>query len=144
MRHLKSGRKLGRTSAHRMALYRGLVAQLLRRDKIQTSDAKAKEVRRIADRMVTLGKAGTLDARRRAAAFMQDKLAVQRLFAEVAPRFASRPGGYTRITKLGRRMGDAAPISVIELTGTSEAVAGAAAARRPRRRNRAEETQAAE
>lgn len=132
MRHLKSGRKLSRSSAHRAALYRNLVAQLMRRDRIRTTDAKAKEVRRFADRMVTLGKRGTLAARRRAAAFLRDPLAVRRLFAEVAPRFADRPGGYTRIVKLGYRTGDAARLSMIELTGTSESVESSSK-KRPRR-----------
>ncbi len=140
MRHLKSGKKLGRSSAHRRALYRNLVTQLLQRDRIRTTDAKAKELRRIADRMVTLGKIGTLAARRRAAAFMQDPAVVQRLFDEVAPRFADRPGGYTRVIKLGRRVGDAAPISLIELTGTGEEMPTPSTAKRPRRRTRAEET----
>ena len=122
MRHLKAGRHLGRTSAHRAALYRNLVTELLGHDRIRTTDEKAKEIRRFADRMVTLGKQGTLAARRRALAFIRDKDVVHRLFAEVAPRFAERAGGYTRIVKLGHRAGDAAAMSVIELTGTSESV----------------------
>jgi large subunit ribosomal protein L17 len=122
MRHLKAGRKLGRSSAHRYSLYRNLVAELLTHDRIRTTDEKAKEVRRFAERMVTLGKAGTLAARRRALAFVRDQDAVRRLFSDVAPRFAERAGGYTRIVKLGRRIGDAAAISLIELTGTSESV----------------------
>ncbi len=132
MRHLKSGRKLSRSSAHRAALYRNLVAQLMRRDRIRTTDAKAKEVRRFADRMVTLGKRGTLAARRRAAAFLRDPQAVRRLFGEVAPRFVDRAGGYTRIVKLGYRSGDAARLSMIELTGTSESVESSSK-KRPRR-----------
>ena len=122
MRHLKAGRKLGRSSAHRNSLYRNLVAELLRHDRIKTTDEKAKEVRRFADRMVTLGKRGTLDARRRAAAFLRDPKVVRRLFSDVAPRFTDRAGGYTRIVKLGQRAGDAAKVSMIELTGTSETV----------------------
>ena len=117
MRHLKAGRKLGRSSAHRASLYRNLVAELLSHDRI-----KAKEVRRFADRMVTLGKTGTLAARRRAVAFVRDRKAVQRLFSDIAERFKDRPGGYTRIVKLGVRAGDAASMSLIELTGTSESV----------------------
>jgi large subunit ribosomal protein L17 len=120
MRHLKAGKRLGRSSAHRLALYRNLVAELVKRDRIETTDAKAKELRRIADRMVTLGKQGTLAARRRAAAYMRSPQAVRRLFDDVAPRFQDRPGGYTRVTKLGLRTGDAAPMSIIEFTGTSE------------------------
>ena len=120
MRHLKAGKRLGRTSAHRSALYRNLVAELIKRDRIETTDAKAKELRRIADRMVTLGKQGTLAARRRAVAYVRSRDAVSRLFDEVAPRFADRPGGYTRVTKLGVRRGDAAAMSVIEFTGSGE------------------------
>ncbi len=122
MRHQKAGRKLGRTSAHRSALYRNLVRELLARDRIETTDEKAKEIRRYADRMVTLGKSGTLAARRRAIAFLRDPKVVHRLFDDIAPRFAERPGGYTRVVKLGTRVGDAAKLSMIELTGTSEAV----------------------
>jgi large subunit ribosomal protein L17 len=122
MRHLKAGRKLGRSSAHRSALYRNLVAALMTHDRIRTTDEKAKEIRRFADRMVTLGKSGTLAARRRALAFMRSPTAVKRLFGDVAARFTDRAGGYTRIVKLGVRRGDAAAMSMIELTGTSEAV----------------------
>jgi large subunit ribosomal protein L17 len=132
MRHLKSGRKLNRSSAHRSALYRNLVASLITYDRIRTTDAKAKEVRRFADRMVTLGKQGTLSARRRAAAFMRNPSAVRKLFADVAPRFADRAGGYTRIVKLGFRPGDAAQMSLIELTGTSQSVESTKK-KRPRR-----------
>ena len=122
MRHLKSGKKLNRSMSHRAALYRNLVASLMVHDRIRTTDAKAKEIRRFADRMVTLGKEGSLAARRRAAAFMRNPSAVRRLFADVAPRFADRAGGYTRIVKLGFRPGDAAPMSMIELTGSSASV----------------------
>ncbi|HYC21970.1 MAG TPA: 50S ribosomal protein L17 [Candidatus Bathyarchaeia archaeon] len=125
MRHLKAGRKLGRSSSHRSSLYRNLVAELMTHDRIRTTDQKAKEVRRFADRMVTLGKDGTLAARRRALAFIRDRKAVKRLFDDVAKRFADRHGGYTRIVKLGVRHGDAASLSMIELTGTSEEVAPA-------------------
>jgi large subunit ribosomal protein L17 len=132
MRHLKSGRKLNRSTAHRSALYRNLVASLMTYDRIRTTDAKAKEVRRFADRMVTLGKQGTLAARRRAAAFMRNPNAVRRLFTDVAPRFADRAGGYTRIVKLGYRPGDAAQMSLIELTGTSASIESTKK-KRPRR-----------
>lgn len=132
MRHLKSGRKLNRSTAHRSALYRNLVASLITFDRIRTTDAKAKEVRRFADRMVTLGKQGTLAARRRAAAFMRNPNAVRKLFADVAPRFADRAGGYTRIVKLGYRPGDAAQMSLIELTGTSQSIESTKK-KRPRR-----------
>jgi large subunit ribosomal protein L17 len=122
MRHLKAGRKLGRSPSHRASLYRNLVAELMTHDRIRTTDEKAKEVRRFADRMVTLGKEGSLAARRRALAFIRDREAVKRLFDDVAKRFADRHGGYTRIVKLGVRHGDTASVSMIELTGTSEEV----------------------
>ena len=116
MRHRNSGRKLSRNSSHRHALMRNMVTSLIEHGRIRTTDAKAKELRRWADRMVTLGKQDTVAARRRARAFVQTDAAVAKLFSEVAPRFANRAGGYTRIIKLGQRMGDAAPISIIEFT----------------------------
>ena len=116
MRHLKSGRKLNRTSSHRRALFRNLVTALIENGRIRTTDAKAKELRSIAERMVTLGKQDTLHARRRAFDRLRNRAAVQKLFKDIAPQFASRPGGYTRITKLGVRPGDAAPMSIIEWT----------------------------
>lgn len=121
MRHLKSGRKLNRTSAHRKALMRNLVTSLIERGRIRTTDAKAKELRQIADRLVTLGKRASLHARRQAAAFVRTRAAVRKLFDEIAPRFANRSGGYTRVIKLGRRVGDAAPISLIEFVEYLEA-----------------------
>jgi large subunit ribosomal protein L17 len=124
MRHLNQGRKLNRTSAHRKALFRNLVLSLIRHGRIRTTDAKAKELRRYADRMVTLGKRGDLSARRRAFRFTQSRDAVKKLFDEIAPRFKERAGGYTRVVKLGIRRGDAAPLSVVEFTGTSEEAAG--------------------
>ncbi|MBI3248564.1 MAG: 50S ribosomal protein L17 [Deltaproteobacteria bacterium] len=116
MRHLKDGRKLSRTAAHRKALMRNLVKALLLREQIRTTDAKAKELRRYADRIVTLGKRGTIHARRLAYMYLGSRKLVKRLFDEVAPRFQGRPGGYTRVLKLGPRRGDAAPISVVEFT----------------------------
>ncbi len=122
MRHLNSGRKLNRTGSHRKALFRNLVLSLIRHGRITTTDAKAKELRRYADKMVTLGKQGDLSARRLAFAFMQSHGAVKKLFDEIAPQFKERPGGYTRVIKFERRRGDAALMSVIEFTGTSETV----------------------
>jgi large subunit ribosomal protein L17 len=116
MRHLKTGRKLNRTAAHRKALMRNLVKALLLREQIQTTDAKAKELRRWADRMVTLGKKNSVHARRLAFSYLGSRRLVQRLFDEVAPRFQSRSGGYTRVLKIGPRRGDAAPISLVEFT----------------------------
>ena len=116
MRHLKTGRKLNRTAAHRKALMRNLVKALLLREQIQTTDAKAKELRRWADRMVTLGKKNSVHARRLAFSYLGSRRLVQRLFDEGAPRFQSRSGGYTRVLKIGPRRGDAAPISLVEFT----------------------------
>ena len=114
MRHLKDGRKLNRSAAHRKALMRNLVKALLQREQIRTTDAKAKELRRWADRIVTLGKRNTVHARRLAFAYLGSRKLVQRLFDEVAPRFRGRAGGYTRVLKIGTRRGDAAPLSIVE------------------------------
>ncbi|MGE0824236.1 MAG: 50S ribosomal protein L17 [Candidatus Binatia bacterium] len=116
MRHLKDGRKLNRTAAHRKALMRNLVKALLLREQIQTTDAKAKELRRWADRIVTLGKKNTVHARRMAYRYLGSRKLVQRLFDDVAPRFNGRAGGYTRVLKIGVRRGDAAPLSLVEFT----------------------------
>ena len=116
MRHLNAGRKLNRSASHRRALFRNLVTALFEHERIRTTDAKAKEVRRLAERMITLGKDGSLAARRRALSFIQKRAVVAKLFSDIAPRFTERPGGYTRIIKLGIRHGDAAPISVLQLT----------------------------
>lgn len=115
MRHAVAGRKLSRTSEQRWALYRNLVSDLIRYGKIVTTEAKAKEARSLAEKMITLGKEGSLASRRRALAFITDKKLVEKLFNELAPRFKERPGGYTRIVKLGRRVGDAAPLVQLEL-----------------------------
>ena len=120
MRHMNQGRKLNRTSAHRKALFKNLVLALVKHERIKTTDAKAKELRHFADRMVTLGKRGDLAARRMAFDFMQSRDAVKKLFDEIAPRFKERAGGYTRVIKFGFRRGDAAPLSIIEFTDVSE------------------------
>lgn len=147
MRHLKSGRQLSRNSAHRWALMRNLITALLREEKIQTTDPKAKELRRWVDRVITLGKRGSLHARRQALGIVQDKAVVRKLFETIAPRFKDRPGGYTRIIKLGIRRGDAAHMSLIELVaaeGEKEArKTGAKKGRRARRRQRQQEEAAA-
>jgi len=114
MRHQVAGRKLGRTSAHRRAMMANLAASLIRHDRIETTLPKAKELRSLADRLVTLGKRRTLHARRRAVELIRDRDAVHKLFDELAPRFEGRMGGYTRILKLGFRHGDAAPMAAIE------------------------------
>jgi large subunit ribosomal protein L17 len=118
MRHLKQGRKLGRTTAHRKALLRNLATALLEHERIITTEPKAKELRRVADKLVTLGKRGNLHARRQALQVVQSNAIVQKLFNEIAPRFAGRQGGYTRILRLGYRPGDAAAMAVIELVDT--------------------------
>ena len=115
MRHKVAGRKLGRSSAHRRALYRNLVTDLLGYEKIITTEAKAKEVRGLAEKMITLGKEGGLNSRRQALSFILDKGVVEKVFAELAPRYAERPGGYTRINKLGPRLGDGAAMVQLEL-----------------------------
>jgi large subunit ribosomal protein L17 len=115
MRHNSAGRRLGRTTSHRIAMFRNMVTSFLEHEKITTTDAKAKELRSIAERMITLGKKGDLHATRQAAAYIRDKKVVTKLFTTIAPRYADRPGGYTRIIKLGIRPGDTAPVSVIEL-----------------------------
>ncbi len=138
MRHLKAGRKLNRTGAHRKALFRNLVTSLLEHEQVRTTDAKAKELRRIADRMVTLGKRGSLHARRQALAFIRKRSVVTKLFDEVAARFRERPGGYTRVVKIGPRHGDAAAMSIIELTDHGEAAKAEAEKKRERRRRATE------
>ena len=115
MRHQKRGRKLGRDSAHRKSLYANLTSELIQHGRIRTTLAKAKEVRPVAEQMITLGKRGDLHARRQAVAFLRQKPAVKSLFEDVAPRYADRPGGYTHIIKLGPRLGDAAEMAYIEL-----------------------------
>jgi large subunit ribosomal protein L17 len=115
MRHQIDGRKLGRTVAHRLALYRNLVTDLLRYEKIVTTEAKAKEVRGLAEKMITLGKEGSLSSRRRVLTFVTDKKVVQKIFAELGPRYVERSGGYTRMVKLGPRVGDGAPTAKLEL-----------------------------
>ncbi|MBN1558172.1 MAG: 50S ribosomal protein L17 [Lentisphaerae bacterium] len=110
-------KKLGRSAAHREALMASLVCNLIERKRIRTTLVKAKQARRVAERMVTLGKRGTLAARRRAAAVLHNPEAVRALFADVAPRFEERAGGYTRIVKLGRRNGDGAETAVLEWVG---------------------------
>ncbi len=115
MRHGCAGRQFGRNTGHRKALLKMLVTALLKNEKIETTTAKAKEIRPLAEKMITLGKRGDLHARRLAQSFIQDESVVSSLFSKIAPRFASRQGGYTRITPTRNRPGDAAPMAVIEL-----------------------------
>ena len=115
MRHKVAGRTLGRPSGHRRAMYRNLITDLLGYGKIITTEAKAKEVRGLAEKMITLGKEGGLHSRRQALSFILDKKVAEKVFAELAPRYAERPGGYTRIIKLGPRLGDGAAMVKLEL-----------------------------
>ena len=115
MAHRVAGRKLGRPTDHRLALFRNLVTDLLRYEKIITTEAKAKEVRGMAERVITLGKRGDLHARRQALRFVYDKKVVVKVFDELAPRYEGRPGGYSRIVKLGPRQGDGARMAQLEL-----------------------------
>ncbi len=130
MRHLKTGRKLNRSPSHRLALMRNLVTSLLRHERIQTTDPKAKELRRWADHVISLGKEGHLHARRQALGIIQDQAVVRKVFDTLAPRFKDRPGGYTRIVKIGWRHGDRAALSLVELVpggaaGKAETPSGA-------------------
>ena len=115
MRHRVAGRKLSRPTGHRIALYRNLVTDLLRYEKIVTTEAKAKEVRRVAEKIITLGKNGSLSSRRQALSFVSDKKVVAKLFDELGSRYATRTGGYTRVIKLQPRTGDSAPMARLEL-----------------------------
>lgn len=115
MRHRWAGRKLGRRSKHRRAMTRNLITSLIDEERVRTTLAKAKEVRRHVDRVITLGKRGTLHARRQAAAILRTPASVQKLMDTLGPRYADRPGGYTRIIHMPPRPGDAAPMAILEL-----------------------------
>jgi large subunit ribosomal protein L17 len=115
MAHQIAGRKFDRDSGHRRSLYRNLVTDVLGYEKVTTTEAKAKEVRRIVEKLITLGKKGGLAARRQALAYVYDDKIADKVFGELAIRYAGRPGGYSRITKLGPRQGDGAPMAQIEL-----------------------------
>ena len=115
MRHHRSGKKLGRDSAHRKALYSNLTGALIEHGRIRTTEAKAKAVRPIAEQLITLGRRGDVHARRQALAYLRSQDVVHKLFSDVGPRFADRPGGYSRIVKIGARPGDAAPMAYLEL-----------------------------
>ena len=136
MRHRRDHRKLSRTAAHRRALLRNLVTALFQYERIETTVAKAKEARRLGERLITFAKRGDVAARRQVLTVVRDKAVVHKLFAEIAPRFAERQGGYTRILKLGPRPGDAAPMAVIELVEQAEADESAGTATTEGRRRR--------
>src|ERR1700740_679593 len=118
MRHLKSGSKLGKQPAHRRAVLRNLVTNLIEKERIHTTILRAKATRRLAERMITLGKRDSLHTRRQAAAFLMTPGATKKLFADLAPRFADRPGGYTRIVRTGWRSGDGAELAILEFIGS--------------------------
>jgi large subunit ribosomal protein L17 len=115
MRHQKAGRRLGRNSSHRRAMFRNMVTSLFKHEQIETTDAKAKQVRPIVEKMITLAKRGDLHARRQALGYMKDKATTHKIFEELKSRYLDRQGGYIRILKKGKRKGDAAPISVVQL-----------------------------
>jgi large subunit ribosomal protein L17 len=117
----KFGSKLGRTTSHRKAMLRTMVTSLLKYEKIQTTDMKAKELKKVADKMITLGKRGDLHARRQAASYVRERDVVGKLFSEMSERYKDRAGGYTRIVKSGYRAGDNAPMSIIEFVRNAEA-----------------------
>jgi large subunit ribosomal protein L17 len=118
MRHRKAGYKLGRNPAHRRATLRNLVTNVIERERVHTTVARAKAARPIVERMITLGKRDTLHARRQAAAFLTTPAATQKLFETLAPRFGDRPGGYTRLVRAGFRIGDGAELAILELVGS--------------------------
>lgn len=122
MRHKYSGRKLGRTSSHRDAMFRNMVTSLFEHERIVTTTEKAKEARPIAEKMITLAKRGDLHARRQALSFIRSKDVVEKLFTDIKDSFADRKGGYTRIIKTGTRKGDAAGMAILELVGYKEVI----------------------
>ena len=122
MRHKIAGKRLGRTTSHRMAMFRNMVTSLFEHERIVTTVEKAKELRPIAEKMITLGKRGDLHARRQALSFIRSKDVVDKLFTEIKDKFADRKGGYTRILKTGTRRGDAASMAIIEFVGYEEVI----------------------
>jgi large subunit ribosomal protein L17 len=120
MRHLKAGRKLGRTSAHREAMFKNMVTELFRHEQIRTTLPKAKEVRRVAEKLITFAKRGSLHTRRMAFRTVRDNEILEKLFSDLATRYKARPGGYTRVLKAGFRPGDAAPMAILELVDRVE------------------------
>jgi large subunit ribosomal protein L17 len=144
MRHRVSGRKLGRKTAHRLMMFRNLVTSLLDKERIRTTLPRAKEIRPIAERMITLGKRENLHARRQALAFIKDPAVVSKLFETLAPRFAQRQGGYTRIIRLGFRDGDGAQMAIIELLGSEFKPAKGGEEKSARKGKKAAKSEAAE
>jgi len=122
MKHNVAGRKLGRNASHRKAMLRNMVTSLLEHERIVTTVPKAKEARRVAEKMITLGKRGDLHARRQAMTYIRSKAVVAKLFDDLSEQYADRQGGYTRIIRTGTRVGDAAPMAIVELVGYEEAI----------------------
>ncbi|HID69371.1 MAG TPA: 50S ribosomal protein L17 [Desulfobacterales bacterium] len=120
MRHGKSGRRLGRTTSHKEAMFRNMVTSVFEHERIVTTTPKAKEVRKVVDKMITLAKRGDLHARRQALSFIRSRDVVAKLFDEISGQFENRNGGYTRIIQTGQRRGDAAPMAILELVTYSE------------------------
>lgn len=127
MRHKKVGKRLGRTTSHRVAMTRNMVTSLLEHERIVTTVVKAKEIRRVAEKMITLGKRGDLHAQRQAFSFIRDKSVVAKLFSKLREEYQERNGGYTRIIRTGERIGDAAPMAILELVNYTESEAEEAA-----------------
>ena len=143
MRHLRSGFKLGKQPAHRRAVLRNLVTNLIEKERIQTTVLRAKAARPLAEKMITLGKRDSMHARRQAAAFLMTAAATKKLFADLAPRFAERPGGYTRIVRTGWRIGDGAELAILEFNGSQLKKKEKKAKRRAEQEAPAEEKEAA-
>jgi large subunit ribosomal protein L17 len=149
MRHRVRGRKLGRTKSHRESMLRNLVTSLFDKESVRTTEARAKEARKLAEKILTWGKKGDLHSRRLALRYIMDATVIKKVFDDIAPRFAARDGGYTRIVKLGERRGDAAPVVILELTEKSKEVQEEKAARKAKKeakkeaRRKAEEEEAA-
>ncbi len=141
MRHRMSGRKLNRTKSHRRALFANLAVALLTHEQIKTTLPKAKDLRKVADKMISLGKRGDLHARRQALAVLRDEAAVKKLFEVLGPRYTERPGGYTRVLKAGFRTGDAAPMAFIELVDRDVDAKGAEDKARVEAEREAEDTE---
>lgn len=120
MRHKRAGKRLGRTSSHRLAMVRNMVTSLLEHERIVTTTPKAKEVRKVAEKMITLAKRGDLHARRQALSFVRDKNVVAKLFGPMKDEYMARNGGYTRIVRTGNRIGDAAPMAILEMVNYTE------------------------
>ena len=139
MRHRQSGRKLNRTSSHRKAMFSNMASALIKHEQITTTVAKAKDLRPVVDRLITLGKRGSLHARRQAYSVLRDDKMTQKLFSQLADRYRERPGGYTRVLRSGYRYGDAAAMAIIELVDRDPAAKGQDSGPTPEQRAEQEE-----